>query len=91
MSPVTITKVRGGYKVVSDGNVHSKHTTMAKAQHQANLLRAVEHGWKPTGQPAKTETMEQAEYPREERLRTKPMRISGRRVLISPKRQKIGR
>lgn len=35
------------------GGVKAKSTTPAKAKRQANLLRAVEHGWKPTGEPAR--------------------------------------
>ena len=42
-----------GYKVSSPHSVHAKHTTKAKAEAQMNLLRAVEHGWKPTGKPAR--------------------------------------
>ncbi len=46
--PVRITKVKGGYSVRTPNGVHAKKTTKAKAEKQANLLRAVEHGWKPT-------------------------------------------
>lgn len=46
--PVKITKVKGGYSVRTPSGVHAKKTTKAKAEKQANLLRAVEHGWKPT-------------------------------------------
>ncbi len=49
--PVRITKV-DGYRVSTPGGVKAKHTTKKKAERQANLLRAVEHGWKPTGQKA---------------------------------------
>lgn len=35
------------------GKVKGTHTTKAEAQRQVNLLRGVEHGWKPTGKPAK--------------------------------------
>jgi hypothetical protein len=47
--PVTITKTKKGYQVRTPNQVHAKHTTKAKAKKQANLLRAVEYGWKPTG------------------------------------------
>jgi hypothetical protein len=47
MSPVKITKVKGGYKVSTPNGVHAKHTTKAKAKKQERLLNAVEHGWKP--------------------------------------------
>jgi len=50
--PVKIKKV-DGYQVKTPGGVKAKDTTKAKAQAQANLLRAVEHGWKPTGAKAK--------------------------------------
>jgi len=48
MSPVKITKVNG-YKVSTPGGTKAKSTTKAKAQRQANLLRAIDHGWVPTG------------------------------------------
>lgn len=47
--PERITKVKGGYRVSTPGGVKAKHTTKAKAQAQARLLRGVEHGWHPTG------------------------------------------
>ena len=50
--PVRIKKV-DGYRVSTPGGVKAKRTTGAKAQRQANLLYAVEHGWKPTGKPAR--------------------------------------
>jgi len=50
--PVKIKKVNG-YRVSTPGGVKAKHTTKKKAKRQANLLRAVEHGWKPTGAPAR--------------------------------------
>lgn len=54
MSPVKITKTDHKYKVATPGGTKAKGTTKAKAQAQANLLRAVEHGnWKPTGKPAR--------------------------------------
>lgn len=40
---------KDGYKVSSPHGVHAKHTTKAKAEAQMNLLRGIEHGWKPTG------------------------------------------
>lgn len=52
MSPVRTTKVNG-YRVSTPGGVKAKSTTKAKATWQANLLRGVEHGWKPTGKPAR--------------------------------------
>ncbi len=48
--PVKIRKV-DGYRVSTPNRVHAKKTTKAKAQSQARLLNAVEHGWKPTGKP----------------------------------------
>ena len=50
--PVKVKKV-DGYKVTHGGRVSAKSTTKKKAQAQANLLRGVEHGWKPTGKPAR--------------------------------------
>ena len=50
--PVHVKKVNG-YRVTHSGKVSAKHTTKAKAQRQANLLRGVAHGWKPTGKKAK--------------------------------------
>jgi len=46
--PEKITKVKGGYRVSTPNGVKAKHTTKAKAESQARLLRAVDHGWKPT-------------------------------------------
>ena len=51
--PAKIKKVNG-YQVSTPGGVKAKHTTKAKAQRQANLLRGVEHGWVPTGKKART-------------------------------------
>ena len=51
--PVRIRKVKGGYRVSTPGGVKSRRTTKAKAQRQANLLRGVKHGWKPTGRRAR--------------------------------------
>ena len=50
--PVKIKKT-DGYQVSTPHGVKAKHTTKVKAKAQANLLRGVEHGWKPTGKPAK--------------------------------------
>ena len=47
--PVKIKKTNGGYTVRTPSGVKAKHTTKAKAKKQANLLRGVEHGWRPTG------------------------------------------
>jgi len=51
--PAKLSKVRGGVRVSTPGGVKAKRTTPAKARAQANLLRAVERGWKPTGKPAR--------------------------------------
>ena len=50
--PVKIKKV-DGYRVSTPSGVKAKSTTKTKARRQANLLRAVEHGWKPTGKSAR--------------------------------------
>ena len=52
MSPVKVKKV-DGYRVSTPGGVKAKHTTKEKAEAQRRLLQGVEHGWKPTGKPAK--------------------------------------
>lgn len=36
-----------------DGDIKGRHKSKIKAQRQINLLRAVEHGWEPTGKPAR--------------------------------------
>lgn len=47
--PEKITKNKdGSYRVSTPGGTKAKHTTKDKAQKQARLLRAVDHGWKPT-------------------------------------------
>jgi len=43
---------KGKVRVSTPGGVKAKATTPAKAKAQAKLLRAVDHGWKPTGKPA---------------------------------------
>jgi len=42
-----------GYRTTWGGKTTAKKTTKKKAQAQLNLLRGVEHGWKPTGKKAK--------------------------------------
>jgi len=51
--PVRIKKLNDKYRVTHGGKVSAKSTTKARAKRQANLLRAVEHGWKPTGAKAR--------------------------------------
>lgn len=51
--PVSIEKTDGKYRVSTPHGVKAKHTTKAKAERQRNLLNAVEHGWEPTGAPAR--------------------------------------
>ena len=47
--PVKLKKLKSGKVQVRTPNmIHSMGTSMAKAEKQARLLRAVEHGWKPT-------------------------------------------
>lgn len=47
--PTTIRKLPGGgYRVSTPGGVKAKRTTRAKAEAQARLLRALDHGWTPT-------------------------------------------
>jgi len=47
--PVKIRKGKSGYVVSTPGGTKAKGTTKKKAEAQARLLNAVEHGWKPTG------------------------------------------
>lgn len=52
--PVKIKSVgKGKVQVRTPGGVKAKATTPAKAKRQKHLLNAVEHGWKPTGAPAR--------------------------------------
>lgn len=46
--PVKISKTDGGYRVSTPGGVKAKHTSKQRAEAQARLLRALDHGWKPT-------------------------------------------
>jgi len=47
--PVKVTRRKGGtYRVTDAGRTTAKHATKANARRQANLLRGVAHGWKPT-------------------------------------------
>jgi hypothetical protein len=45
--PVKITRRGTRYQVTHGGKVSAKSTTRARATRQANLLRGVEHGWRP--------------------------------------------
>ncbi len=53
--PVTIEK-KDGYEVRTPHGVKAKKTSLKKAKAQERLLNAVEHGWTPTGAPAKKKT-----------------------------------
>lgn len=46
--PVKISKTKSGYKVSTPNMVHARHATKSNAMKQARLLRAIEHGWKPS-------------------------------------------
>ena len=46
--PYKLTKTGGKYRVSTPNGVKAKGTTKAKAEKQIRLLRAVDHGWKPT-------------------------------------------
>ena len=50
--PVRVRKVNG-YRVSTPGGVKAKSTTEAKARRQANLLRGIKHGFRPTGAKAR--------------------------------------
>jgi hypothetical protein len=57
--PVSVRKTPSGrYSVRThppgeESHLKAKHTTKKKAMAQRKLLNAVEHGWRPTGKPAK--------------------------------------
>jgi hypothetical protein len=52
--PVKMTKLKSGkVRVSTPGGVKSKGSTPTNAKRQARLLNAVEHGFKPTGAPAR--------------------------------------
>lgn len=55
--PVKITKVGGKYKVSTPNMVHAKGTTKEKAESQARLLNAIEHGYVPTKKNRKLRQM----------------------------------
>lgn len=52
--PYHIQKTDGKFEVmnIKSGRTHGK-TTKAKAERQMRLLRAIEHGFKPTGKKSK--------------------------------------
>ena len=55
--PVKITKLSSGKcRVSTPKGVKSKSTSCKKAKRQANLIRGVEHGWKPTKRGSKKRT-----------------------------------
>ena len=48
--PPKITRTKGGkFRVTTPGGVKAKGTTKAKAESQAKLLNAIDHGFKPMG------------------------------------------
>jgi hypothetical protein len=51
--PARVSKVKGGYSVRTPGGTKAKKTTKKKAKAQQRLLNAIDHGWEPTGKPAK--------------------------------------
>lgn len=52
--PVKIKSVgKGRVQVRTPGGIKAKSTTPEKAKRQRNLLNAIDHGWKPTGAPAR--------------------------------------
>jgi hypothetical protein len=52
--PVSTKSVgKGKVQVRTPNGIKAKATTPAKAKRQERLLRAVDHGWKPTGAPAR--------------------------------------
>ena len=74
--PYTVSKTKSGkFQVRSPHGVKARGTSKAKAMAQANLLRGVEHGWKPTAKPARRSRVRrnpitmQVEKPRRKRGR----------------------
>ena len=52
--PVSLEKLANGkVRVSTPHGTKAKGTSLLKAKRQKRLLNAVEHGWKPTGKPAK--------------------------------------
>lgn len=52
--PVKLRKLKSGkVQVRTPNGIKSKGSTPANAERQKHLLNAVEHGWKPTGAPAR--------------------------------------
>jgi len=48
--PVTVSKVKGGYRVSTPSGTKAKKTTKSKAMRQKRLLNAIDHSdWRPTG------------------------------------------
>ena len=50
-------KKTDGYRGTWGGKTVAKGTTKEKAQAQQNLLRGIEHGWKPTGKLSRVARM----------------------------------
>lgn len=46
--PVTIEREEDGYTVRTPGGVKGRKMTLRDAKAQARLLRAIDHGWRPT-------------------------------------------
>ena len=47
--PYKVSKLKSGkVRISGPGGVHMKHGTQANAKKQLNLLRALDHGWKPS-------------------------------------------
>ena len=46
--PYKMREVKGAFKVTSPHGTKAKRTTKKKAMRQMKLLRALEHGWKPS-------------------------------------------
>ncbi len=52
--PYKVSKVKGNkFRVSGPSGVHAKATTKKKMEGQLRLLRALDHGWKPTGKRKK--------------------------------------
>jgi hypothetical protein len=51
--PYKVKRLGNRYQVINTetGEAESRPTTKAKAEKQLKLLRGIEHGWQPTGEP----------------------------------------
>jgi hypothetical protein len=51
--PAKVSKTKGGYKVTHGDKTSAKRTTKKKAESQARLLNAIDHGYDPDAEKPK--------------------------------------